>query len=179
MILSRIGGTLLTPGVALRKCWMWLVDTSGRQHARANRFVQHHLSIWSVAMTIDVDHVIVPTRDRSASAKALADLLGAPWAGAGPFSAVYVNEGLTLDFVETDGAFPPHHYCFRVEEPEFNAIVGRLKKAGIKYHTGVHGPDAAQINMQFGYSSLFWHEPDGHQWEVLMVSHAPQLDPNA
>jgi hypothetical protein len=157
---------------------MWIAETTSRQHARANQFVQHHLSFWTVAMTIDVDHVIVPTRNRSASAKALAELLGVAWAGAGPFSAVYVNDSLTLDFVETEGSFPPHHYCFRVEEHEFNAIVGRLKKAGINYHTGVHGPDDVQIHMHFGHPSLYWQEPDGHRWEVLAVSRVPQPEPN-
>jgi hypothetical protein len=51
-------------------------------------------------MTILLDHAIVPARDRRASAKVLADLLGVPWsdAEAGPFTAVYVNDTLTLDF---------------------------------------------------------------------------------
>jgi hypothetical protein len=36
----------------------------------------------------------------AASAKKLAELLGVPWgkAVAGPFTAVYVHDGLTLDF---------------------------------------------------------------------------------
>ena len=55
-------------------------------------------------MTIHLDHIIVPSRNQAASAKLLAELLGVPWAetGAGPFSPVYVNDGLTLDFQETD-----------------------------------------------------------------------------
>jgi catechol 2,3-dioxygenase-like lactoylglutathione lyase family enzyme len=127
-------------------------------------------------MTIDLDHVIVPTRDRSASAKMLAELLGVPWAGAGPFSAVYVNEGLTLDFVETEGAFAPHHYCFRVEEDEFNAILGRLTRAGIKYRSTARGPEDMQVNRQPSGCNVYWNEPDGHQWEILSVSHARQLE---
>jgi hypothetical protein len=48
-----------------------------------------------------LDHLIVPAKDRVAAAKLLAEVLGVPWAeqGAfGPFSPVYVNDGLTLDF---------------------------------------------------------------------------------
>lgn len=51
-------------------------------------------------MTIHLDHTIVPSRHMAASAKKLAELLGVPWgkAVAGPFTAVYVHDGLTLDF---------------------------------------------------------------------------------
>jgi hypothetical protein len=55
-------------------------------------------------MTIYLAHTIVPARNKVASAKLLADLLGVPWAesGVGPFAPVYVNDGLTLDFIETN-----------------------------------------------------------------------------
>src|SRR5689334_23683983 len=51
-----------------------------------------------------LDHTIVPSHNQIASAKLLAQLLGVPWAesGAGPFSPVYVNDGLTLDFIQTE-----------------------------------------------------------------------------
>lgn len=29
-------------------------------------------------------------------------------------SPVYVNDGLTFDFIDDDGAFPIQHFCFRV-----------------------------------------------------------------
>ncbi len=69
-------------------------------------------------MSIQLDHFIVSCRNQIASAKRLADLLGVPWAetGAGPFSPVYLNDGLTLDFIETDESFPVEHYCFRVSQ---------------------------------------------------------------
>lgn len=51
-------------------------------------------------MTIALDHILIPSRDRNAAAERLASLLGVPWAPAriGPFTAVYVNDGLTIDF---------------------------------------------------------------------------------
>ena len=59
-------------------------------------------------MTIHLDHTIVPARHKIASARRLAELLGVPWAesGPGPFAPVFVNDGLTLDFIETDEDFP-------------------------------------------------------------------------
>jgi catechol 2,3-dioxygenase-like lactoylglutathione lyase family enzyme len=125
-------------------------------------------------MTIHLDHTIVPSRNKVASAKLLAELLEVPWAeaGVGPFSAVYINDGLTLDFIDTDEDFPVYHFCFRVEQEEFDAILGRIKAAGIKYRSTVRGPVDMQIDKQYG--NIYWNEPDGHQWELLTVSYARQ-----
>jgi hypothetical protein len=123
-------------------------------------------------MTILLDHTIVPTRNQTASAKLLAQLLGVPWAevGVGPFSPVYVNDGLTLDFQDAHEQFPIFHFCFRVSADEFNAILARIKAAGIKYRSTVSGPMDLQVNAQYG--NIYWDEPDGHRWEMLTVSYA-------
>ena len=80
-------------------------------------------------MPIELDHVIVSARNQRTSARRLAELLGVPWAetGVGPFSPVYVNDGLTLDFIDDDGPFPIQHFCFRVDEETFDAILQRLE----------------------------------------------------
>jgi hypothetical protein len=123
-------------------------------------------------MTVHLDHTIVPSRSKVASAKLLAGLLGVRWAetGAGPFSPVYVNEGLTLDFIDTDEDFPVYHFCFRVSKQEFDSILGRIKAAGIPYRSTVRGPVDMKIDPQYG--NVYWNEPDGHQWEMLTVSYA-------
>ena len=125
-------------------------------------------------MAIELDHVIVSARNQRASAKLLAELLGVRWAesGVGPFSPVYVNDGLTLDFIDDAGAFPVEHFCFRVGEKEFDAILERLKAAGIKFRSSVRGPVDMQVSTQFGGRMVYWNEPDGHQWEILTVSYA-------
>jgi len=126
-------------------------------------------------MTIQLDHTIVPSHHMAASAKRLAELLGVAWgeAAAGPFTAVYVNDGLTLDFIDTDEDFPVYHFCFRVDTREFEAILGRIKAAGIAYRSTVRGPMDMQVNAQLG--NVYWNEPDGHQWEMLTVSYARQV----
>lgn len=127
-------------------------------------------------MAIELDHVIVSARNGRASAKMLAGLLGVPWAdaGAGPFSPVYVNSGLTLDFIDDDGPFPVQHFCFRVSKPEFDQILERIQSAGIKYRSMVRGPEDMKINTDYGGSMVYWNEPDGHQWEMLTNSYARQ-----
>ena len=129
-------------------------------------------------MTIQLDHTIVPSRSQEKSAKLLAELLGVPWAekGVGAFSPVYVNDGLTLDFQDTDEEFPIYHFCFRVREDEFDSILKRITAAGIKYRSTVGGPVDMKIDTQHGGRIVYWNEPDGHQWEILTVSYARQTE---
>jgi hypothetical protein len=129
-------------------------------------------------MSIELDHAIVPSRDRKAAAEMIADLLGVPWAeaGFGPFSAVYVNDGLTLDFDQAEGPLPVHHYCFRVSEAEFDGILTRIRARGIAHRSTPHGPADMQVNTQHGGRIVYWNEPDGHVWEALTVSYARPPD---
>jgi catechol 2,3-dioxygenase-like lactoylglutathione lyase family enzyme len=123
---------------------------------------------------IELDHFIVPCRDQVASARKLAELLGVSWAktALGPFSPVFINDGLTLDFLETDEEYPVSHYCFRVSDEDFDAILGRLQAAGIEYRSDVRGPMDMKINTGYGGRMVYWNVPDGHQWEMLTVSYA-------
>lgn len=127
-------------------------------------------------MAIKLDHTLVPSHHKLASAKLLAELLGVPWApsGGGPFSPVYVNEGLTLDFVETSDPFRIYHFCFRVGQQDFDAILARIEAAGIAYRSSVRGPVDGRVDTDHGGQLVYWNEPDGHQWEMLTVSYARQ-----
>ena len=125
-------------------------------------------------MAVELDHFIVPCRDQVASAKLLAELLGVPWAksGIGPFSPVYVNDGLTLDFIDDPGPFPIEHFCFRVSDAEFDAILARLVAAAIEYRSAVRGPVDMTVSTAYGGRMVYWNDPEGHQWEMLTVSYA-------
>jgi catechol 2,3-dioxygenase-like lactoylglutathione lyase family enzyme len=125
-------------------------------------------------MTIHLDHLMVPSPNKLRSAKLLAELLGVPWSetSVGPFAAVYVNDGLTIDFDEWTDPVPMIHYCFRVSPDEFDHILERIKAAGIPYRSNVHGPIDFSVDTQHGGRIVYWNEPDGHQWEMLTVSYA-------
>ena len=127
-------------------------------------------------MTIQLDHILVPARDKIASARLLAHLLDVPWSetGVGPFSPVFVNDGLTLDFDQWPQPIPPGHFCFRVSPDEFDAILGRIGAAGIAYRSAVHGGVDHSVGSYLGGRIVYWNEPDGHQWELLTVSYARQ-----
>src|SRR4029450_9998667 len=92
----------------------------------------------SGAQMIELDHAIVSARDQRAAARRLAEILGVQWAetGIGPFSPVYVNDGLTLDFIDDASEFPIQHFCFRVDEATFDTILARIRAAGIPSRGG-------------------------------------------
>lgn len=87
-------------------------------------------------------------------------------------TAVYLNDGLTLECIDTEEAFPVEHFGFRVQGDEFDSILARIKAAGIAWRSKVAGPIDWQVDTQFGGKGGYWNEPDGHQWEMLTVSYA-------
>ncbi len=128
-------------------------------------------------MDIELDHLIVPARDRRAAAALLGELLGVPWAAsgaAGPFSPVYVSDRLTLDFDQLDAgaACPVLHYAFHVDDTGFDAIVSRLRQRDIAFRSTPHGAVDRQVNTRHGGRIVYWDQPDGHVWEALTQSYA-------
>lgn len=125
-------------------------------------------------MSIQLDHILIPSRNREAAAKQLAGILGVQWGPAkiGPFTAVYVNENFTIDFDEREQDYPKGHYCFRVSDEEFEAILARLQAAGTVHRSTPHGPEDRTVNTSLGSKILYWSEPGGHVWELLTVSYA-------
>lgn len=127
-------------------------------------------------MPIDLDHLIIPSHQKEKSAELISKIFNVPWSknGNGPFCAVYVNEGLTLDFDEAESEFPMQHYCFRVSEKDFDDIHNRIKELGIAYRGSPHGENDMNIGRHNGGRLLYWNEPDNHVWEILTVSYARQ-----
>jgi hypothetical protein len=164
-------------------------------------------------MSVQLDHLLVPSRDMNASAKLLAEILNVPWEPSGNGSpmasasiawvsgngseavwqeyravraSVYVNDSLTVDFIhfgsaaaatigmvsKQDQPVPINHYCFRVSDADFDAIVERIQKAGIKFSSNGLGEPDNKINTRLGGKGLYFMEPDGHGWEILTVSYA-------
>ena len=128
-------------------------------------------------MTIQLDHLIVPSRDPIASAQRLADLLDVPWQPShGHFTPVYLNDGTTLDFARREQV-EGLHVCFRIGDAEFDAIFARLERAGIPYRSQPSGANDMTINTRLGGKNVYWEDADGHLWEILTVSYARSDSP--
>ncbi len=121
-------------------------------------------------MTIELDHTIVPSRDKEAAARFFSRIFGLNYNGPeSPFAPVRVNENLTLDFLDIDEAsdFETHHYAFKVSEAEFDAIFGRIKADGVIYGSEPGSFEDMQINHRRGGRGVYFRDPDGHVLEIL------------
>jgi catechol 2,3-dioxygenase-like lactoylglutathione lyase family enzyme len=122
-------------------------------------------------MAIELNHTVVPARDKVASAKFFARIFGLPFdeRAVGYFAPVQVNESLTLDFDDDANRFNVHHYAFKVSEVEFDAIFGRIQAEGIPYGSEPHSRDDMKNNRRGGGRGVYFCDPNGHILELLTV----------
>jgi len=119
-------------------------------------------------MTIQLDHTIVPAKDKVASAEFFAEIFGLTVGGVGHFAPVQINDSLTFDF--TDQSKPSsHHYAFHVSETDFDAIFSRVKAKGIPYGSGPFSHTDGKINRRRGGRGFYFADPNGHLLEVMTV----------
>src|SRR5919206_898999 len=103
-------------------------------------------------MTVQLNHTIIPARDKKESAEFLSEILGLPAPFPfGPFMAVQVDS-LTLDYVEVseDTEIESRHYAFLVSEDEFDQIFGRITEREIPYWADPHKNQPQEINHNYG-----------------------------
>jgi catechol 2,3-dioxygenase-like lactoylglutathione lyase family enzyme len=119
-------------------------------------------------MSVCFNHTIVHARDRQKSAAFLTEMLGlrAP-VELGPFLVVALDNGASLDFIETDEAFAPQHYAFLIGETDFDQIFARLRERGVDYWADPRKTRQGEINRHDGGRGVYFEDPDGHFLEVL------------
>src|SRR5437762_232813 len=90
--------------------------------------------VWRRAMKLN--HMLVPAKDKIASANFFAEMMGLETGPVGHFAPVRIDESLVLDFADINdvnlweaenGHFARQHYAFEVSDAEFDAIFGRIK----------------------------------------------------
>lgn len=120
-------------------------------------------------MTIELNHTIVPARDKVAAARFFANIFGLPFYehDVGYFAPVRVNERLTLDFHDDVEQFEIHHYAFKVSEQDFDAIFGRIQAEDLPYGAAPHSPADRRINRHAGGRGLYFRDPNGQLLELL------------
>jgi catechol 2,3-dioxygenase-like lactoylglutathione lyase family enzyme len=119
-------------------------------------------------MTIKLNHTIVRSRDKRASARFLAELFGlAAPRRFGPFLEVEVGNEVTLDFSEAQGEIQPQHYAFLVSEEEFDAIFARINDRDLAYWADPGQSRPGEINRNDGGRGVYFEDPSGHLLEIL------------
>jgi len=120
-------------------------------------------------MAITLNHTIVPTRDKEAAAKFFARIFGLEFDGAsGHFAPVRVNDTLTLLYDE-EPSFEWHHYAFHVDDADFDAILGRVRQAGLAYGSAPWSLDDGKLNDWNGGRGVYFKDPDGHILELMTM----------
>ncbi|WP_214401288.1 VOC family protein [Pseudonocardia lacus] len=119
-------------------------------------------------MRIELNHTIVHTRDKQASASFLAGILDrdvAPqW---GPFLPLPLDNDVVLEFLEVDWDPAPQHYAFLVSDEVFDAAFARIRESGATYWADPFHHRPGQINHDHGGRGVYFDDPDGHSLELM------------
>lgn len=118
-------------------------------------------------MALSLNHTIVVTRDRAASARFLTEILGLPpHRSLGHFAVVQVGE-TSLDFVETDGPIEQRHFAFLASEAEFDEIFARVRARGLRTWADPFRKQPDRINTYDDGRGFYFDDPNGHLLEVI------------
>ncbi|MFD0151287.1 VOC family protein [Streptomyces sp. NPDC055721] len=122
-------------------------------------------------MPVELNHTIVHARDNRESAEFFANLLSleitAEW---GPFIAVELSNGVTLDFATIPAdKITPQHYAFLISEAEFDAAYARITQGGIEHYADPHRQHPGAINHNDGGRGVYFMDPVGHAMELITV----------
>ena len=129
-------------------------------------------------MAIKLDHVIVPAKDKLASAQLFAEIFGLEVKPVeGRFAQVPIDEHLTIDFPDDEHTrdilhFVPeklesHHYAFHVSDEEFDGIFQQVKAKGLVYGSGPTTDTDGKVGDRRGGKALNFRELNGHLLEVM------------
>ena len=116
---------------------------------------------------MELNHTIVPSHDKEASASFFARLFGLRYDGlSGHFAPVQVSAALTLDF-DNATDFDSHHLAFKVSDGEFDEIFARIQAEEIPYGSGPFTLDDMKTNTRSGGRGVYFRDPNGHVLELL------------
>jgi catechol 2,3-dioxygenase-like lactoylglutathione lyase family enzyme len=119
-------------------------------------------------MTVQLNHTFVWCRDKQKSATFLTEILGRPAASPfGRFLVVELDNGVSLDFHETDGDVGFQHYAFLIGEEDFDRIFGRIRDRKLEYWADPGRTRPGEINRHNGGRGVYFKDPDGHLLEII------------
>jgi catechol 2,3-dioxygenase-like lactoylglutathione lyase family enzyme len=119
-------------------------------------------------MAVQLNHTIVRSRNKEASASFLTAILGLPGATRfGPFLVVEMDNGVSLDFYETDGEIASQHYAFLITEAEFDEIFARIRERDMNYWADPGRSRPGKINHHDGGRGVYFEDPSGHLLEII------------
>lgn len=119
-------------------------------------------------MAAQLNHTIVWCSDKVRSAAFLGDVLGLP--PAQPFSHFLVHalaNGVSMDFMEKEGAIARQHYAFLVDDAQFDAGFSLIQQRGLTSWADPARSKPSEINHHWGGRRVYFEDPDGHFLELI------------
>jgi catechol 2,3-dioxygenase-like lactoylglutathione lyase family enzyme len=128
-------------------------------------------------MPVKLNHTIVHSKDKRASAEFVADVLGLgkpkPF---GPFLDVDTGNEVTLAFLDAgDMEIQMQHYAFLASDSEFDRIFGRVQARGLDYWADPGQKVKGQINHHYNGRGVYFEDPSGHLLEVITTPYGESL----
>ena len=132
----------------------------------------HHLQ--SGTLAVELEHIIIRSRDKVTSSRFLAEVLGlAAPRPVSHFMALEVSNGVTLDYDDDLGEFSSQHCAFVVPDDEFEPILERsstllctsgLIATGTTYFADPTHRFPGVVYMREHGRGVYFADPDGHTW---------------
>lgn len=85
----------------------------------------------------------------------------------GPFHAVELDNGVSLDFRRTDRAVAPQHYAFLVSEQGFDLVLAQIRDRNLDHWADPARTRSGEINHNDGGRGVYFPDPDGHLLEAI------------
>lgn len=119
-------------------------------------------------MPVQLNHTIVHSRDKREAAEFLTGIFGLPDATRfGPFLVVELDNGVSLDFYDSDGEIASQHYAFLIGESEFDEVLARIRERGLDYWADPGQTLPGRINHNDGGRGVYFEDPNGHLLEII------------
>jgi len=128
-------------------------------------------------MAAELNHTIVWCHNKHVSSAFLAEMLGLP-----PprkffhFQLVDLDNGVSLDFMEKEGAVSRQHYAFLVGEEDFDAVLGRIRTKELDHWADPARTNPGETNTHFGGRGVYFGDPDGHLLEVITRAYGSEAE---
>jgi len=121
---------------------------------------------------IILDHTIVFSKEKTAAANFLTNILGLPPAKpVGKFMAVELANGVTLDYSDTNRPIASQHYAFSLSDDEFDRAFERIKQRDVVYWADPFHQQVAVVNTSDRGRGLYFDDPSGHNMEIFTQRH--------
>src|SRR5215472_13104119 len=118
-------------------------------------------------IAVEINHIVIPSADKRAAARALATVLGLEIeSSAVELIRIRTSDGLALDFTDS-GAALALQCAFLLTNAEFDAAVERIRGKAIDYFARFNGEGPGLINHRRGGRGVYFDSPDHHLFELI------------